>query len=45
VTATCFSPTTPRVTVTWTAAARATSYTVLQSTTSDTSGFTVVATG
>lgn len=44
-TATCVSAATTTITVTWTAAAHATDYTVLESTSSATSGFAVVATG
>jgi hypothetical protein len=43
--ASCVSGTGTTIRVTWSAAARATSYTVLQSTTSETAGFTNIATG
>ncbi|MDX6274916.1 MAG: hypothetical protein QOJ92_2126 [Frankiales bacterium] len=45
VTGTCVSSVSQKVTVAWTAVTRATSYTVFQSTTSASSGFSVAASG
>jgi cellulose 1,4-beta-cellobiosidase len=43
--ASCVSSTAQQITVTWTASAHATTYSIYQSTTSATAGFTVTATG